>query len=394
MPLDNLMCFMPTAPKEEPVFEVEVEVVKPVPVDVATGRTLLECDFDKNPSRLIKRIVAHKWNDAIDLLAEDEEPTDENAASASDAKKKSMCATWAVRYEENEDIRWRVLPIHAALIHGAPLQLIKDLIHFHPKATTCADDQGNLPIHLAFRYSAIEAIFNLVVETNPGGLKIKNGKGRTPLQCGPPPTKVMALIAKQAAEEAVINVDTRIASIIAEKDRTEAEADKIRTQAENMMDTLAARHEGELQALDDKHKATIIELKEEVEDFQKESREAYEEKCNECEELLLEKEALELNTFALEKNALALEKNTLLMEKKALALRKKASLHVETVEENVRRPSKTSSIRGLFTPKKSRGSERSFAPPTPVAPSPSNNSRRDSFPGIEKLNKMSVADEV
>lgn len=374
---------------------IEVEVVKPVPIpdDVATGRPLLECNFDQNPSRLIKRIVAHKWDAAMELLAEDEEPTDENAASESDDKKKSMCATWAVRYEENEDIRWRVLPIHAALIHGAPLQLIQDLIHFHPKATTCADDQGNMPIHLAFRYGSEEAIFNLVVETNPSALKLKNGKGRTPLQCGPPPSKVMALIAKQAAEEAVINVDTRIANIIAEKDRTEAEADKIKTRVDNMMATLAAKHEGELQNLDDKHKATIIELKEEVEDFQKESREAYEEKCKECEELLLEKEALELNTFALEKNALALEKNTLLMEKKALALRKKASLHVETVEENVRRPPK-SSIRGLFTPKRLRGSERSFAPPAPVAPSPSNSSRRDSFPGIEKLNKMSLDQEI
>ncbi len=131
-----------------------------------------ECDYDTNPTVLYQAIEAKQWDYAASLFT------------------KNLCegqsGTWVVRKETNGKLRWRLLPLHAAIIFGSPLTLVECLLADHPAAAQCKDDQGMLPLHLAFRNegSASWEIIEELVTAYPQAIFVKDRKGRTPLQCG------------------------------------------------------------------------------------------------------------------------------------------------------------------------------------------------------------------
>eukprot|EP00934_Nitzschia_sp_Nitz4_P007320 Nitzschia sp. Nitz4//scaffold79_size90958//87558//90409//NITZ4_005042-RA/size90958-augustus-gene-0.180-mRNA-1//-1//CDS//3329558300//7310//frame0 len=132
----------------------------------------LECDYDRNPTILYQAIEAKRWDAAIGLFAAD--------------KCAKQSATWVVRKETSGKLRWRLLPLHAAIIFGCPLQLVECLLADYAGAAQCKDDQGMLPLHLAFRNeggSSWEIIQELLT-AYPQAIFIKDRKGRTPLDCG------------------------------------------------------------------------------------------------------------------------------------------------------------------------------------------------------------------
>jgi hypothetical protein len=129
------------------------------------GRTRFECDYDSNPTELYLAIQRKDWRGA-------------EAAVDSDPHEAS---TWVARREPDGKLRWRLLPLHAAIIFKAPLPTIKALLDAHPEATACKDDQGMLAIHLAFRNGAGEKIVQLLLETYPQSVNIEDRKGRTPM---------------------------------------------------------------------------------------------------------------------------------------------------------------------------------------------------------------------
>lgn len=45
--------------------------------------------------------------------------------------------------------RWSRLPIHQAMIIGAPIGIIKQLLYAFPESVSTTDHYGNLPLHLA-----------------------------------------------------------------------------------------------------------------------------------------------------------------------------------------------------------------------------------------------------
>ena len=45
--------------------------------------------------------------------------------------------------------RWKLLPLHAAIVLGAPTEIIQDIIQAYPSASKKADERGSLPVHLA-----------------------------------------------------------------------------------------------------------------------------------------------------------------------------------------------------------------------------------------------------
>lgn len=341
-------------------------------LDVATGRPLLECDYDKSPTKLMKKITGRDWKGALGLLAGREAPTDESSPSQISlmlglhVNPREEATTWAVRWEDSREIRWRVLPIHASMIHGAPLELIKEIIHHHPNGVFCEDDQGNLPLHVAFMYGRSESILHLLLEKNPDAYNRKNKKGRRPLDCAaqsPLANRGMVFITKMAAAEANVYSEAKRELLVKKHEKElhtfsesldlkTAELEDAKSDAEMRISSITAKHEVELQKLVDQHHYMVLGLKGEVEKFQKEAQKAYEEKCKECEKLIAEKESLEKNTFALEKNALELEKNTILLEKKALALKKEA-IAQGLLKEDAKRSKGTN--RGILSPKKPDG---------------------------------------
>ena len=87
--------------------------------------------------------------------------------------------------EVRKVMRWRMLPIHAAIIFNAPMGVIQGLLKAYPAGTTYADDQGMLPLHLAFRSQSDEEVVLALLDVYPEAMERGDLKGRVPSQLAP-----------------------------------------------------------------------------------------------------------------------------------------------------------------------------------------------------------------
>ncbi len=124
-----------------------------------------ECDFDNNPTKLYLSIQHRQWTEAIDR------------AKAHPQESK----TWVSRREHNGSLRWRLLPLHAAVIFKAPEHAIQALLVSYPRAAKQKDDQGMLAAHLAFRNESPLSIVQMILMANPSAVDVQDRKGRSPL---------------------------------------------------------------------------------------------------------------------------------------------------------------------------------------------------------------------
>jgi hypothetical protein len=135
-----------------------------------TSSNTQECDYDLNPTVLYQAIEARQWEYAVSVFTKHEQG--------------EQSLTWVVRKERNGKLRWRLLPLHAAVIFGSPLKLIELLLADYPPAAQSKDDQGMLPLHLAFRNEASWDVIEELMTAYPQAVYVSDRKGRTPLQCG------------------------------------------------------------------------------------------------------------------------------------------------------------------------------------------------------------------
>ncbi|CAB9514635.1 expressed unknown protein [Seminavis robusta] len=132
---------------------------------VETPSAGYECDYDKNPTDLFLNLQKKEW-----------------AAAEKNANGDSLEArTWVTRKEKHGKLRWRLLPLHAAIIFKAPEKIVESLLAAYPKGAQSKDDQGMLPLHLAFRHGSSEGTVNLLLVAFPQSVNIKDRKGRIPL---------------------------------------------------------------------------------------------------------------------------------------------------------------------------------------------------------------------
>ena len=125
----------------------------------------LECDFDTDPTMLYALIHKKEWQDAT-----------EHAKTMPEEAK-----YWVSRKEKDGTLRWRLLPLHAAIVFKAPEAVVESLIAAYPKGAQCKDDQGMLPLHLAFRNGSTEGVVNLLLLAFPESIDVMDRKGRIPL---------------------------------------------------------------------------------------------------------------------------------------------------------------------------------------------------------------------
>jgi hypothetical protein len=152
------------AATEEATPAIEVEAV-PEAVPDAVEEIIDERDFDKNPTVLFALLQKKEWTAAIERshLYQEE------------------CDVWVSRKEKDGRLRWRLLPVHAAIVFKAPADVIETLLGAYPMGAQAKDDQGMLPLHLAFRNGASEEIVDLLLVSYPHSIDVKDRKGRTPL---------------------------------------------------------------------------------------------------------------------------------------------------------------------------------------------------------------------
>lgn len=157
---------------------------------------LPECDYDTSPTSLYQAIQARQWETVLSLLL----TFDESPAIQQEIR------TWVVRKEPNGKLRWRLLPLHAAIIFQAPFGVVEQLILHFPAATNCKDDQGMLPLHLVLRNHPLEwRVLEELVTAHPAAVFVKDRKGRTPLQGGV--AAVSALARKMQQKQKAENSD-------------------------------------------------------------------------------------------------------------------------------------------------------------------------------------------
>merc|ERR1712194_523698 len=100
-------------------------------------------DYDFNPTMLYKLIESKQWDGVISRCKQ--EP--------------SEAGTWIARRGKDEKLRWKILPLHAAICLKAPKEVLLKLLVTFPESLSSVDDQGMLPIHLALKNDEVDDTF-------------------------------------------------------------------------------------------------------------------------------------------------------------------------------------------------------------------------------------------
>lgn len=122
--------------------------------------------YGKKMLQLFRYIELKKWKDAI--LQVNSHPEE--------------ASTWIFRKEKNGKIRWRLTPLHAVIIYNGPIELVQALVDIYPAALKKPDDEGMLPVHLAFRNGMSNDIICLLLDAYPDAVEETDSQGRVPIQ--------------------------------------------------------------------------------------------------------------------------------------------------------------------------------------------------------------------
>lgn len=135
---------------------------------------VFEVDYDKNPTDLFQALEARQFSYAEEMFKQTNKQFNKE------------CKTWVVaraqKKSEKKQLRFRALPLHAALVFGAPDDLIKKILDAYPLATRGRDVKGRLPIHLAYEHESSDDVIQIVLEAFPRGFLAKDKKEMTPLE--------------------------------------------------------------------------------------------------------------------------------------------------------------------------------------------------------------------
>jgi hypothetical protein len=123
-------------------------------------------NFDDNPTHLYLTLMRKDWDKTIVRCGTAPEEV----------------STWIYRKEHDgsDQLRWKLLPIHASLIFGAPVAVVNAFLTVDSSTALAADDQGMIPLHLAVRMGCPAPIIRALVNAAPESTKRRDRKGRTP----------------------------------------------------------------------------------------------------------------------------------------------------------------------------------------------------------------------
>lgn len=127
------------------------------------------CDYDTNATVLYELLESSTWE----------------RARARCKSHPEEVRTWIIRKDKSLSVRWKLLPLHAAIIFQSPNFLVSALLDQYPAAVSKKDDQGMLPLHLAFRHKQEdEDLLELLLVKFPKAVMIKDRRDRVPLEHG------------------------------------------------------------------------------------------------------------------------------------------------------------------------------------------------------------------
>jgi len=221
----------------------------------------LVCDYDRSVTKLYEMLESSQW---------------ENARIRCNTHPEEV-HTWVIRHDANGKTRWKLLPLHAAVIFQTPLSLIENLLMQHPIAAAKRDDQGILPLHLAFRHKSNEAVIETLLHQYPSAVIIKDYRERFPLDHGKDmqfSAKLMGLYAETFNKCQPIETNTAT-------NKTE-----ITVTYENRINALKQAYEARIDAMVKDHEQKIEDTKSKAEDQARKNRERHGQEIEKIESLL------------------------------------------------------------------------------------------------------------
>jgi len=146
-----------------------------------------ECDYEKNCTPLYGYIEGAvrdtDWDPIVKFLDSGYWPS--GGLFADSMTPAQQARTWVTRFDPNDKtkVRWSQLPLHLAIVCGAPFSVVGRLIEAYPQAVRCTDDQRMLPLHLALRHNACDDVVAYLLMQFPESVNAKGKDGRLPIQC-------------------------------------------------------------------------------------------------------------------------------------------------------------------------------------------------------------------
>lgn len=142
----------------------------------------LECNYEKNCTRLYKGIEREEWDVIASFLDTGYWPGN---FFPDDATPQDQARTWVTRFQPGSDtkLRWSQLPLHLAVVVEAPVGILRRLLELYPRAIRCTDDQHMLPLHLAMRYGADDDVVAYLLQEFPAAINVKGKNSRTTIEC-------------------------------------------------------------------------------------------------------------------------------------------------------------------------------------------------------------------
>lgn len=259
---DSIFGVMQEAPVTDRTRSIESmeERQQPSEESVNSGNELT-CDYDQSITPLYEMLESSQWEQARGRCRSHPQEVH----------------TWIVRRDANDNIRWKLLPLHAAVIFQAPLPVIEAMIAEHPVASAKRDDQGMLPLHLAFRHKSDEVIIEKLLRQYPGGVTVKDRRDRVPLDHAKDAQfscSMMRLYSETCAkfqqnDQESRGVDIDAAKSVSMRDRRlstikeayEARIKAMNTEHEQAIQELKSKKEKEAQATQTLHTAEMDEMR-------------------------------------------------------------------------------------------------------------------------------------
>lgn len=222
----------------------------------------LVCYYDKTATKLYNFLESSNWN---------------MARSRCQSHPHEVC-TWIVRLDDKTEaskIRWKLLPLHAALIFQCPTYVVTTLIDHYPGGVTMIDDQGMLPLHLAFRYKENkEDVIELLMGHCPKAVSVRDNRGRTPLDHGKE-SEFSGEFLRKYGEAVATTVETSSAIVVDNTNKNNAvlmstrgkgnkhvdeRINQVVSQYEDEINRIEAHSNQDLQELSNKQKLTVKEM--------------------------------------------------------------------------------------------------------------------------------------
>eukprot|EP00554_Chaetoceros_debilis_P006300 CAMPEP_0194076938 /NCGR_PEP_ID=MMETSP0149-20130528/3662_1 /TAXON_ID=122233 /ORGANISM="Chaetoceros debilis, Strain MM31A-1" /LENGTH=1214 /DNA_ID=CAMNT_0038757825 /DNA_START=225 /DNA_END=3869 /DNA_ORIENTATION=- len=125
-----------------------------------------EVNYNKNPTKIFKRIEGKAWESAIERLST-------NPIEA---------RIWVAKSAYDGSLTWRRLPLHEACIRKPPARLLQKLIQTYPKAAAKPDSDGRLPLHHACANNASIEVVQQILFVYPESLEATDASSKTPMQ--------------------------------------------------------------------------------------------------------------------------------------------------------------------------------------------------------------------